>query len=466
MDTSPYKSSTPPSSSTNLDAVMGTTPSGAKTHSRKRSISVKMGEDTADLQSKHSFQKIKTVILVGGVMQGTPFRPLSFKCPVPLLPIANQPSIMHIMSKAAAVKGMAEILIIGGYQEADFASFIRDAERELGLPVRYLQEYTQLGTAGGMYHFRDLVRRGNPDAVFVVHGNVCSDVDFNELLTFHSCVGDGLHTTMLTVKAREDQAKQYGCVVADKAFSVVHYVEKPSSFVSEHINTGIYVMSTAVFDTIKSIFRSTADGIQERIMFETDVVPRLVNNGHLFAFPSTAFWSQVKTAGSAVYANRHYLEQYARHEPERLARSSEEGFKVVGNVVVDPSASVHPSAKLGPNVSVGPNVKIHAGARVKDTILLDSVEMAEQSCAFNSVIGWNSTLGRWARVEGLPVTADPNDPSTHISQPPIFNTDGKLEPSIAVLGEEVEVGDEILIQHCLVLPHKQLTESRKNEIIL
>lgn len=50
---------------------------------------------------------------------------------------------------------------------------------------RYLQEFTMLGTAGGMYHFRDQIRAGNPTAFFVLNGDVCSDFPLNELYEFH-----------------------------------------------------------------------------------------------------------------------------------------------------------------------------------------------------------------------------------------------------------------------------------------
>lgn len=42
-----------------------------------------------------------------------------------------------------------------------------------------------LGTAGGMYHFRDQIRAGNPTAFFVLNGDVCSDFPLNELYEFH-----------------------------------------------------------------------------------------------------------------------------------------------------------------------------------------------------------------------------------------------------------------------------------------
>ena len=46
---------------------------------------------------------------------------------------------------------------------------------------------------------------------------------------------------------------------------------------------------------------------------------RLAGTGRLFALPILKWWSQVKTAGSAIYANRHYLNLYKAKHPDRLA---------------------------------------------------------------------------------------------------------------------------------------------------
>lgn len=42
-----------------------------------------------------------------------------------------------------------------------------------------------LGTAGGMYHFRDQIRAGNPSAFFVLNGDVCADFPLQKLYDFH-----------------------------------------------------------------------------------------------------------------------------------------------------------------------------------------------------------------------------------------------------------------------------------------
>ena len=42
---------------------------------------------------------------------------------------------------------------------------------------------------------------------------------------------------------------------------------------------------------------------------------------------------------------------------------------------IHPTAVVDPTAKLGPNVSIGSNCVIGAGARVKESIILDGADL-------------------------------------------------------------------------------------------
>ena len=244
----------------------------------------------------------------------------------------------------------------------------------------------------------------------------------------------------------------------------MHYVEKPESFVSDDISCGVYLLSPAVFDDIRPVFlRNHSNGaFIDEISFERDVIPVLCSEGRLFAFTSTSFWSQVKTAGSAVYANRHYLYSYRARQPELLSSLP----CVTGDVYIDPAATIDPSAKIGPNVTIGPGVTVGPGARIKDSIVLDRVHLAAHCCVINSIIGWDTTVGTWARVEGNAVGVNPNDPTTHEATQPLFSADGRLAPTITVVGEGCHIADEVLVRHSIVLPHKDIRASHRNEIIL
>lgn len=72
----------------------------------------------------------------------------------------------------------------------------------------------------------------------------------------------------------------------------------------------------------------------------------------------------------------------------------------------------------------------------------------------------------WARVEGTPSDPDPNKPFAKMDNPPLFNNDGRLNPSITILGYSVSVPSEMVLLNSIVLPHKELSRSFKNEIIL
>ena len=53
----------------------------------------------------------------------------------------------------------------------------------------------------------------------------------------------------------------------------------------------------------------------------------------------------------------------------------------------------------------------------------------------HSVVGWNCVLGAWSRVEGYPCDPNPNDPLARIQSESLFNKEGRLNPSITILGK-------------------------------
>jgi len=61
---------------------------------------------------------------------------------------------------------------------------------------------------------------------------------------------------IMVFQVENEQSMNYGCMgVNPQTNEVVHYIEKPSSFVSNHINGGVYLLSTEVFDDISKIFQ-------------------------------------------------------------------------------------------------------------------------------------------------------------------------------------------------------------------
>ncbi|CAG8487582.1 7691_t:CDS:2 [Paraglomus brasilianum] len=407
----------------------------------------------------------KAIILVGGPSRGTRFRPLSLDCPKTLFPVAGHPVIWHHLEALSRVDGLREVLLIGFFEASVFESFLFDATREFGdkFHIRYLREYRALGTAGGIYHFRDEIQKGDPQHLFVLNADVACSFPLNEMMSFHT-THRGL-CTILGTKVLPEDAHRFGCLVAKPGSNeVLHYVEKPESFISDLISCGIYLFDVAIFNTMKEATQNKASQIaldpytdsDDKLQLEQDLLRSLAEAHKLYVFETKDFWRQIKTPSSAVPANALYLEQYAQTFPERLAKSEPGGPQIVGAVYIHPTAIVDPRAKIGPNVTIGPRVVISKGVRIKDSIILDNVEIKNFACILHSIIGWDSKIGNWTRIEGTPV----------INHQTIITHNGVKIQSIAILSKDVTVKDEVVIRNCTVLPHKELKSSFHNEILM
>ncbi|XP_066140801.1 mannose-1-phosphate guanyltransferase alpha [Euwallacea fornicatus] len=422
---------------------------------------------------------LKAVILIGGPLKGTRFRPLSLDIPKPLFPVAGLPVIQHHIEACKEVKDLKEILIIGFYPVTQLQEFVYDMQMKYNVTIKYLQEFTALGTAGGLYHFRDQIRSGFPNAFFVLNGDVCANFPLKELYEFHHERNLTSLVTIMSTETTHQQSLNFGCMVIDKATQeVTHYVEKPSSYVSTLINCGIYVFSLKIFNIMGETFNVKQEEFYKfgngnmskdtgYLQLEQDILTPLAGTGKMCALQTTNWWSQLKTASAAIYANRHYLELYKEKHPERLSTGKRaEQCTIILDVHIDSSATIHPTAVIGPNVSIGPGVHIGAGVRIRESIVLDAAVIEERSLVLHSIIGRNSTVGKWARVEGTPCDPDPNKPFAKMENPRLFNNDGRLNPSITILGCSVSVPSETILLNSIVLPNKQLSRSIKNEIIL
>ncbi|GAA5829419.1 hypothetical protein JCM5353_008689 [Sporobolomyces roseus] len=410
----------------------------------------------------------KAIILIGGPSKGTRFRPLSLDVPKPLFSVGGRPIIWHSLVSLSHVEGLNEVFLIGFYDEAVINPFVKEASKDFpNLSIKYLREYQALGTAGGLYHYRDVLLKGNPDQLFVLHADIVCNYPLKELQKFHaSHRGVG---TVLGVTVPKDQATKFGCIVVDpETAQARHYVEKPEEFISQTVNGGLYLFDSAMlFGSIRDAMDTKSNRVveldveatDEELRLEQDVLAPLAEAKKLYVFNMTQPWVQIKSAASAIPANALILSSYKTTNPSLLRRrsptilaksrsdySSKKGPEIVEPCFIHEDAQVDPSAKIGPNVSIGQGVKIGAGCRVKESIVLDNTVLDKHSCVLYSIIGEDCKLGPWSRVEGAPLVND--------------------KQSIAILGKDVAVLKEVHVRSCIVLPSKVLSKSAKNEVLL
>ncbi|XP_057474829.1 uncharacterized protein LOC130762955 [Actinidia eriantha] len=412
-----------------------------------------------------SEERVVAVIMVGGPTKGTRFRPLSLNIPKPLFPLAGQPMVHHPISACKRIPNLAQIFLIGFYEEREFALYVSSISNELKVPVRYLKEDKPHGSAGGLYNFRDLIMEDSPSHIFLLNCDVCCSFPLPEMLDAHRKYG-GIGT-ILVIKVSAESASQFGELVADPVTNeLLHYTEKPETFVSDRINCGVYVFTPDIFTAIRGVSTQRKDRANLRRMssfealqyatrslpsdfvrLDQDILSPLAGKKQLYTYENMDFWEQIKTPGMSLKCSALYLAQFRITSPHLLASGNgTRSASIVGDVYIHPSAKVHPTAKIGPNVSISANARIGPGVRLINCIILDDVEIKENGIVIHAIVGWKSCIGRWSRVQA---EGDPN---------------AKL--GVTILGEAVTVEDEVVVVNSIVLPNKTLNMSVQEEIIL
>ena len=387
----------------------------------------------------------------------------------PLFDVAGHPIIWHCLRAVAKVPGIKEVVLIGYYDESVFREFIKDSAKELPqIRIQYLREYQALGTAGGLYHFRDAILKGSPERFFVLNADVCCSFPLNDMLDLFE--EKDAEAVILGTRVSNEAASNFGCIVSDAHTKrVLHYVEKPESHISNLINCGVYLFATeTIFPSIRSAIKRRTDRPRlvsypsaenldsfanqqedgeknEVLRLEQDILSDLADSKQFYVFETKDFWRQIKTAGSAVPANALYLQKAFQSQSEELAKPS---ANILPPVFIHSTAEVDPSAKLGPNVSIGPRAVVGPGVRIKESIVLEDVEIKHDACILYSIIGWGGRVGAWARVEGTPTPVGSHTTS-------IVKNGVKVQ-SITILGKDCGVGDEVRVQNCVCLPNKEL----------
>ncbi|XP_054805324.1 uncharacterized protein LOC129308278 [Prosopis cineraria] len=410
-------------------------------------------------------ERVVAVIMVGGPTKGTRFRPLSLNIPKPLFPLAGQPMVHHPISACKRIPNLAQVYLIGFYEERDFALYTSSISSELKVPVRYLKEDKPHGSAGGLYNFRDLIMEDSPSHIFLLNCDVCSSFPLPEMLDAHKRYG-GMGT-ILVVKVSAETANEFGELVADPITNeLLHYTEKPETFVSDRINCGVYIFTPDVFTAIQGISTQRKDRANLRrvssfealqpdtrnlpsdfVRLDQDILSPLAGKKQLYVYETKDFWEQIKTPGMSLKCSSLYLAQFRHTSPHLLANGDGiNSASIIGDVYIHPSAKVHPSAKIGPNVSISANARIGAGARLISCIILDGVEIKENAVVIHAIVGWKSSIGKWARVQA--------------------SGDYNAKLGVTILGESVTVEDEVVVVNSIVLPHKTLNVGVQDEILL
>lgn len=190
----------------------------------------------------------------------------------------------------------------------------------------------------------------------------------------------------------------------------------PQNFVGGKINAGIYIFSPSVLDRIEL----------KPMSVEREIFPAIAADNKLYAMVLRGYWMDLGQPQDFLKGQHLHLDGLRLRNPGLLAT----GPRFRGNVLVADDVTIGPNCVIGPDVSIGEGCTIGDGVRLSNCVIMRGTRINDFSHCRDCIIGWNSRVGSWCRLEN--------------------NT---------IVGEDVDCRDEIHMNGAIVLPHKSLAES-------
>ncbi len=215
----------------------------------------------------------KVLILCGG--EGTMMRPLTLSTPKPMLPMGYKPMLEHTISYFKD-QGLDSFVLAIGYLGEQIIKYFGDGSA-FGVNIEYSPEHKALGTAGAIKNAEKFM---NSTFVMMFGDTIFRDLSISEVLQFHR--EKKSLATLVTTKV--GNVKRFGVVESDKEGKVTGFLEKPKYSNAGWINAGMYVFEPQIFDYMKP---------GDKTSMESDVFPRLVEEGKLFAYKYGGYWADI-----------------------------------------------------------------------------------------------------------------------------------------------------------------------------
>ena len=213
---------------------------------------------------------MRAVVLAGG--RGRRLAPLTAVFPKPLAPIGEIP-IIDIVLRQLRWHGIRQVVISVGYLGELIQAYLATRGGIPGLEITYLREAEPLGTAGPL-----ALLPSQDEDVLVVNGDVLTDFDFSQLITFHQerrpALSIAVHQREVTI--------DLGVVDFAGDGMVSGFREKPR--IEYHCSMGINIYAPRALQAI-------APG--EPLDFP-DLALRLVERGDpVLAYRSECYWLDI-----------------------------------------------------------------------------------------------------------------------------------------------------------------------------
>lgn len=234
--------------------------------------------------------RIDTPVMVMAGGRGVRLRPFTNTVPKPMLEIGGKP-MLEIIVERLVLQGFHRFYMSLHYLPEVIMSHFGDGE-SWGCSIEYLVEEAPLGTGGAL----GLLPGEIEGDVLVTNGDVITNLDYSEMLTFHR-----QHLADLTLCTRLHEIEVPFGVITQSDRRVKQIVEKPVH--RTLVNTGVYVVGEAARRRVEP----------DRWLQMTDLISALIDDARpVGSFTTDADWMDVGRPDDLQRVRQHAEEAALR----------------------------------------------------------------------------------------------------------------------------------------------------------
>jgi len=320
---------------------------------------------------------MKGIILHGG--HGTRLRPLTHTGPKQLLPIGNKPMSEYCV---VAIKdcGITDIaIIIGGIGSNKVKEYYSDGS-EFGVKISYIEQDEPKGIAHAINLCKNFV--GDDKFLVFLGDNIIQKSISNISKKFEIENHDAL-----VLLCEVSNPERFG--IADvKENKIVKIMEKPKNPPTNLAVTGIYFLTTKIFDVFSRLKPSWRNELEI-----TDALQMMLEENNTVNYEMiTDYWKDTGTPDDIIHANGEVLKNMKSYNSGKIDDNVEITNNVMigsGTTIINKSKIIGPciigkNCKIGSNVILGPNVSLGDNSKLSECDIQNSIIMT--NCSIESKI--------------------------------------------------------------------------------
>ena len=356
-------------------------------------------------------KEIVAMLLAGG--QGTRLQVLTKDMAKPAVPFGGKYRIIDFPLSNCSNSGISTVGVLTQFMPLELNSYMGngnpwDLDRvDGGLTI--LPPYTAgktgewyKGTANAIYQNIKYIEQYDPEYVLILSGDHIYKMNYNKMLEFHKEKKADLTVAHINVSLEE--ASRFGILNTDDDLRIVEFLEKPEHPVSTKASMGIYIFNWKV---LREYLIRDEENPESEKDFGKNIIPMLLEERRVYAFPFEGYWKDVGTIESLWEANMDLIKRkdefnisdkswkiYYRHEG-RLPQFIAESAEVTDSMISDGTillGKVHESI-LSSGVSVGKNAKVLGSIIMQNAVIEEGATVVNSIIAEGTVVKSGVTVG-------------------------------------------------------------------------